>query len=366
MWYYASASSGDYEGPFHEDYLGRQLRAGVIHKGTLVWRDGFSEWLPLAETELAELLQPQAPWKTTPRYEPPPLERSEAAPTRAEHHEADYEQDYEQDPLGGYEQRGYERPQSSWDDEAPFDPPGPRRRRAPQQHRPGAGSGRGPGSSSSVKGAAAANATNASDWRDLSGLTQVLTMALVLSAIASFMRLLHELSYFHAFRDHDAQTRPLLEIPSNLTGMAFLLSTVLFYLWLYRAIRNLPVLGAKSVDLSPGFVIVSFYLPILNLFLPFLAMRKLWRASFNPRQWPTQRVGIVVTILWVSWVLGRHGWIGPDASTIYAIQLEPEASYLMSTEVLSEAFGCITFIATAVFVNAVWRAQAAGRNAGVC
>lgn len=358
MWYYASASSGDYEGPFHEDYLGRQLRAGVIHKGTLVWREGFAEWLPLAETELAELLQPQAPWKTTRRYEPGvPSEsasqadaaRSTDAATGANPARRPESESTDQDPLGSYQQRGYEQPQSCWDESEPCHPPGQNASRKARWGRPTT--------------ARAPKPSKALPWYDLSGLTKVLTIMLVICAMDSLNSVLQLVNYFGVFQDHDYSTESFLRAQGGLLSLVGDLSILLFFLWFYRAMRNLQALGAKSLNLSPGFVIVSFYLPVLFYFVPFLAMRKLWRASFSPADWPTQGVGAVVIVLWVSWLLGRQTWTGPQISYLFAWQFSPESEFPLSSQVLPEVFGFIALVAIAIFVNSVWRAQASGRNA---
>ena len=345
MWYYASAKSGDYEGPFQEDYLGRQLRAGVIHKGTLVWRDGFQDWLPLVETELVELLQPQVPWKTTPRYEAAPQSARESKDRASVRQEPTA-----QDPLSDYEQRGFEQPQSSWDDHRPYTPPEDRGRKAkPRKSAP----------------SRAPQSANAKDWRDLSGLTRVLTIALIISGSASLMRLLHLVDYFGVLPAYFAGEAPPLQAQSDLLHFVSRLWVALFYLWLFRAMRNLSVLGAKSLDLSPGFVIFSFYLPVLNWFLPFLAMRKIWRASFNPKDWPTQSVGVVVAVLWVSWVLSRRTWVGPQILYLYSAHEWTLNAVSFGSVVLPEAFHFVSLVAIAVYVNSVWGAQAAGRNADV-
>jgi hypothetical protein len=184
----------------------------------------------------------------------------------------------------------------------------------------------------------------------------------VLSATASALSLFQTVDFFATFPSPFADIFVSLQIQSGLLVFLSIVGQVLFFVWLYRAIRNLPVLGAESTDLSPGFVIFSFYLPVLNWFLPFLAMRKLWRASFNPKHWPTQSVGLVVTVLWGSWVLGHRTWVGSRLFDYSSIQIGEFEPTFMRLVVLPESFRFIALLATVVFINAVWRAQEAARS----
>jgi Domain of unknown function (DUF4328) len=90
----------------------------------------------------------------------------------------------------------------------------------------------------------------------------------------------------------------------------FIALVVAFLLWLYRVMRNLPALGnAKArVEHTPGWAVGSFFVPFMNLFIPYRAVREAWVKSdpavhteedlvFTPPS-PT---GLVLA-WWLSWV----------------------------------------------------------------
>ena len=60
---------------------------------------------------------------------------------------------------------------------------------------------------------------------------------------------------------------------------AFLLTGILFLMWIHRAHGNLPALGARGLKFSPGMAVGWFFVPILNLFQPYQAVREIWKAS---------------------------------------------------------------------------------------
>jgi Predicted membrane protein len=58
-WYYANA--GQQAGPVDQRTLESLIAAGTITQNTLVWRDGWSEWRPVGQTELASHFVRQPP-----------------------------------------------------------------------------------------------------------------------------------------------------------------------------------------------------------------------------------------------------------------------------------------------------------------
>lgn len=66
-----------------------------------------------------------------------------------------------------------------------------------------------------------------------------------------------------------------------LTLLVVLGLIVTFLMWLHRVMRNIPALGnAKSrVEYTPGWAVGSFFIPVLNLFMPYRAVREAWAKS---------------------------------------------------------------------------------------
>jgi hypothetical protein len=57
---------------------------------------------------------------------------------------------------------------------------------------------------------------------------------------------------------------------------------VVFLIWFHRAYRNLQNLKANGLSDIPILATASFFVPILNLFRPYLVVQRIWRAS-DPR-----------------------------------------------------------------------------------
>jgi hypothetical protein len=60
--------------------------------------------------------------------------------------------------------------------------------------------------------------------------------------------------------------------------VAFAGAAIVFLFWLHRAYANLKPLGAEP-RYSPVWAVAAFLVPVVNLFLPFLILQEMWRAS---------------------------------------------------------------------------------------
>ncbi|MCK4816835.1 DUF4328 domain-containing protein [bacterium] len=59
----------------------------------------------------------------------------------------------------------------------------------------------------------------------------------------------------------------------------FVITAILFCMWIHRAHRNLPSLGASDLKYSPGWAVGYFFIPILSIFRPFQVTTEIWKAS---------------------------------------------------------------------------------------
>ncbi len=65
-----------------------------------------------------------------------------------------------------------------------------------------------------------------------------------------------------------------------LAKLAFYIgSAIPFLMWFHRAHRNLPALGNRRLEYTPGWAVGAWFVPILNLFRPYQIMREVWKGS---------------------------------------------------------------------------------------
>ncbi len=92
----------------------------------------------------------------------------------------------------------------------------------------------------------------------------------------------------------------------------YLLTAVVFCMWIYRANANARALGAEEMAISPGWSVGWFFVPIANLIKPYHAIREIYQAS-DPEggavDWKESAVPEFIGLWWGLWVfvniLGR-------------------------------------------------------------
>jgi hypothetical protein len=75
---------------------------------------------------------------------------------------------------------------------------------------------------------------------------------------------------------------PLRFVDLGISLVQYLGGAIAFALWMQRCYRNLPALGEQDPHWSPGWAAGAWFVPVGNLFIPYLIARELWRAS-GPR-----------------------------------------------------------------------------------
>jgi hypothetical protein len=95
-------------------------------------------------------------------------------------------------------------------------------------------------------------------------------------------------------------------------GLVELVTAVPFLVWLYRSMRNAPHLGAATAAHSPRVAVVAWFLPFVNLVLPYRIVGDLHDRLASP---DTSRAGRrLVRSWWIFWLTGA-GLVGATRLT---------------------------------------------------
>lgn len=100
----------------------------------------------------------------------------------------------------------------------------------------------------------------------------------------------------------------------SLLSLAMMLSivplTIALMLWLHRARANLADFGLTDLAYSPGWTIGSFFVPIVNLAVPFRSMRELYNRSHGEDVYQSLATVPDVSSWWTSFVTGATIQLG--------------------------------------------------------
>lgn len=83
--------------------------------------------------------------------------------------------------------------------------------------------------------------------------------------------------------------------------LVFVVSMVLVGKWIYDSQHNARALGVPDLQYSPTMAVGSFFIPIVGLFLPFVAMQQMVNGSFEKAGKPTFHP--LILLWWVCFVM---------------------------------------------------------------
>lgn len=87
---------------------------------------------------------------------------------------------------------------------------------------------------------------------------------------------------------------------------------ILVLMWIYRANYNARQLGAADMRFTPGGAVGWYFVPIAWFWMPYLAMREIWRASVSPSDWSAAPVSPQLRWWWGLWIVPSWGLDGVD------------------------------------------------------
>ncbi len=145
----------------------------------------------------------------------------------------------------------------------------------------------------------------------MGGLATLLKIALGLGAVlalaatwSSYMQL--ELLGRTEFSDAEADANDIREGAIGLAQIfTYVVTIVIFGVWIVRANKNVRALGAEGLRTTPGWALGFFFVPILSLWKPYQAMKDLWQASCNPPKWRGVLAGTVLPAWWMFWLVSN-------------------------------------------------------------
>ena len=108
----------------------------------------------------------------------------------------------------------------------------------------------------------------------------------------------------------------------------FVAAAILTLRWIYLANLHARAVGADDMMVRPGWAVGWFFVPLLNLVMPFIAMRELWKASVNPRDWQAESASLLVPLWWAFWI-----GCGIAGGLSFSLAMEPSVEALSAAEV---------------------------------
>ena len=92
----------------------------------------------------------------------------------------------------------------------------------------------------------------------------------------------------------------------------FLVTLIVFGRWIFVSARNAGALGVTGLRFSPGWSVGWYFVPLLNLWKPYQAMREIYKGSSDPSDWASTKTPGILPLWWAAWLasgfVGRVAW----------------------------------------------------------
>lgn len=143
-------------------------------------------------------------------------------------------------------------------------------------------------------------------------------------------------------------------------------TAVVVMMWMYRAAANVRAFHNFPFRATPGWLVASFFIPIISLYAPYQTMKEVWRAS-DPKtigsddtSWVNALVPVLFPIWWGTYLLhsfiATFGAMGTfTGATRSAEMLETQAH----TSLVADAFFAVAAAAICIIMKQLAARQAA-------
>ncbi len=92
-------------------------------------------------------------------------------------------------------------------------------------------------------------------------------------------------------------------------SIAGLCGIVFFCMWVHRACFAARAIAPGQVRHSPAWAVGSYFVPFINLVLPFLIMKQIWKAAHAPEEKPATPVSIWWTTYLATKLISNVGYV---------------------------------------------------------
>ncbi len=212
--------------------------------------------------------------------------------------------------------------------------------------------------------------SNDYEYLSLTGRSTVLKVLLVLgmflslgAAGSSYLQLdMLERAVTVGVDEDEAEANDFRETVVSLPGLAvYIMTAIVFGMWIYRANGNVRALGARGLRHTPGWAVGWFFVPILNLWKPCEAMNDLYRASERVHGWQKRQSPVVIVVWWICWIIS--GVLGQAAGRI-ALRAEtlPQLKLATNISLVSDCFDVPLALVALLLVTKIQTHQAVAHD----
>ncbi|MCP5535343.1 MAG: DUF4328 domain-containing protein [Akkermansiaceae bacterium] len=168
-------------------------------------------------------------------------------------------------------------------------------------------------------------------FRDNGPLKSILLILLVLdsmfvlftSGVLNYLDMEQYQSDEYWLTDEPSRLDAIIDMANSAHGILIIVTVVVFAMWINRSCKNAWLLDPPRMRITPGWSVGYYFIPILNLWKPYLAMKEIRSASYG-RDHALRRT---LPLWWTFWIISSM--LGQIIFRMY-LNSDSDESYLMA------------------------------------
>ena len=182
----------------------------------------------------------------------------------------------------------------------------------------------------------------------------IMSIAAVVSEIAIMSNLEKLINGSGTAEEINEGVANIYKFVDGLQSIVFIPALIIFLFWNYSAYKNLETLNTGCCEHSPWWVVISYFVPIVFLYMPYKHMRQIWKGSdpnyTDPVGWMDAPSSLLVLFWWLAFLIKTildftaSAWHKefPSAESLYTyMQIKTLADF---TEIFSAVFFVLVII----------------------
>ncbi|MBX9805182.1 MAG: DUF4328 domain-containing protein [Alphaproteobacteria bacterium] len=136
----------------------------------------------------------------------------------------------------------------------------------------------------------------------------------------------------------------------------YFLSLVLFFVYVYRSNHNSRYLGAKDLRQSPAWAVIWAFIPIMNIWKFYQAIKEIWQSSIDPLNWRQVEIPSLLPVWWIVYLVSNSIAM---RSFLYSLRQETVENLIISTKlsIATEIIELPLLLMSIILIRKITKAQ---------
>lgn len=136
----------------------------------------------------------------------------------------------------------------------------------------------------------------------------------------------------------------------------YISSFILFFVYVYRLNHNSRYLGANDLKQSPAWAVIWAFIPIMNIWKFYQALKEIWQSSIDPLNWRQVKIPSFLLVWWIMYLVSNS--VGMRTLK-YSFREETVENLIMTTKwsIAAEIIELLMLLMSIMLIRKITKAQ---------